>query len=93
MATTHDPDDFQDAMREAVRSISAEAISAVDLYVLEKGPLELERDGDGYKFIVKQSARLRLKEAEEIRADERKAILAYLRTRNRSETIDYLEGL
>lgn len=68
---THDPIDLQAAIREAAQHISAEARAAIDLYVLEQGPLRLEREGGGYKFVARQEVRLRLKEAEEIRADER----------------------
>lgn len=68
---THDPIDLQAAIREAAQHISTEARAAIDLYVLEQGPLRLEREGWGYKFVARQEVRLRLKEAEEIRADER----------------------
>ena len=68
---TDEPIDLQAAIREAAQRISAEARAAIDLYVLEQGPLRLEREGWGYKFVARQEVRLRLKEAEEIRADER----------------------
>lgn len=68
---THDPIDFQAAISEAAQRISAEVAAAVDLYVLEQGPLRLEQDERGYKFVARQEVRLRLKEAEEIRAEER----------------------
>lgn len=68
---THDPIDFQAAISEAAKRISAEVAAAVDMYVLEQGPLRLERDDRGYKFVARQEVRLRLKEVEEIRADER----------------------
>ena len=64
-------EDIQAALREASMRISAEAAAAADLYVLEKGPFALEHDGDGYMFVVKQDIRLRLKTAEEIRAEAR----------------------
>lgn len=68
---THDPIDFQAAISEAAKRISAEVAAAVDMYVLEQGPLRLERDDRGYKFVARQEVRLRLKEVEEIRAEER----------------------
>lgn len=60
--------------------ISAEARAAIDLYVLEQGPLRLEREGWGYKFVARQEVRLRLKEAEEkeIRAEERERTIGLL---------------
>lgn len=39
------------------------------MYVLEQGPLAVERTADGARFVAKQSARLRLKTAEELRAE------------------------
>lgn len=72
---THDPIDFQAAISEAAKRISAEVAAAVDMYVLEQGPLRLERDDRGYKFVARQEVRLRLKEVEEIRAEERERII------------------
>ena len=68
---THDPIDFQVAIRNAAQRISVEVAAAIDLYVLEQGPLRLEQDEQGYKFVARQEVRSRLKEAEEIRAEER----------------------
>jgi hypothetical protein len=69
---THESiEDIQAALREASIRVSTEMAAAIDLYVLEKGPFTLERDGDGYMFVVKQDVRLRLKAAEEIRAEAR----------------------
>jgi hypothetical protein len=67
---------MSDPMREAAMHLSTEAAAAIDLYVLEQGPLVFDRDGD--TFTVRQSVRLRLKEADEIRAQERERILAAL---------------
>ena len=67
---------MSDPMQEAIKNLSAEAAEAIDLYVLEQGPLTFDAvDGGTYTFTVRQNVRLRLKEAEEIRADERERIV------------------
>ena len=73
---TDEPIDLQAAIREAAQRISAEARAAIDLYVLEQGPLRLEREGDGFKFVALENVRLRIKEAAEIRAEERAKTLS-----------------
>ena len=56
-----------DAIREAAKNLSREAAAAIDLYVLEQGPLKIEYDTAGPRFVAKQDVRLRLKTADEIR--------------------------
>lgn len=58
-----------DPMKEAVKHLSAEAAAAIDLYILEEGPLQIERDQGGMRLVVKQNVRLRLKSADELRAE------------------------
>ncbi|MHB1098508.1 MAG: hypothetical protein ACYCZR_03020 [Burkholderiales bacterium] len=67
-----DVSDVNAEIREASKRMSAEMAAAMDLYVLERGPLRIEHDEQGAKFVATQAVRLRLKEAEEIRADERR---------------------
>lgn len=50
---THDP---TTAIREASKRISDEVVATLDLYVLEHGPLLIERDEQGYKFVATQTA-------------------------------------
>ena len=52
-----------------ITNISAEARAAIDLYVLEEGPLKVEQTDDGQRLVAKQDVRLRLKSADELRAD------------------------
>lgn len=50
---------------DAARSMSAEAVAALDDYVLEHGPLEIVREGDSLRFSVKQNVRIRPKTDDE----------------------------
>jgi chromosome segregation and condensation protein ScpB len=67
---------IHDPIGEAMRSMSEEAASAMDLYVLEHGPLSLERVEDKWQFRVKQEVKLRLKVATELRAEGAEAMRA-----------------
>lgn len=60
---------LEDDMREAVSKMTYEQTRLTDLYVLEQGPFHIERTEDGARFVAKQDIRLRLKEADELRAE------------------------
>jgi len=49
------------------RAIGRDFQAAIDLFVLETGPLEFTKDGSSLR--VKQNIRLRIKEADELRAE------------------------
>ena len=65
--------DLYAAIAEASANVSSTAMkhlaAAMDLYVLEQGPLRLEREGNTWRFTVKNEVLSRLKSADELRAE------------------------